>query len=170
MDFLQINHETKEEFQKIAETLFNEYAIQTYDSIYRIIELEVYWNSPKHIDKSTYTRTHVDPKAGDWFFHYSGVDIALKNETSGGYGGILLRSIIDLKNKNKLYKGPMVCSMRLFSGTNAFEDTIRTRLVPHYFEKLQTNTGPRIGLGKNALENDANKLQYRFYINPIYEA
>ncbi len=170
MNFLNIDYETKEEFLKIAETLFNEYAIQTHDSIYRITELEIYWNSPKHIDKSTYSRTHVNPKSGDWFFHYSGVDIALENKISGGYGGILLRSVIDLKYKNKLYKGPMVCAMRLFSCTNAFEETIKTRLVPHYFEKGQTNTGPRIGLGKNALENDANKLQYRFYINPVYEA
>ncbi len=61
----------------------------------------------------------------------------------------------------------MVCAMRLFSGTNAFKETIKTRLVPHSFDKRQTNTGQRIGLGKNALENDANNLQYRFFINPI---
>ena len=169
MDFLQINYETKEEFKEIANRLLNEYAIHTHDSIYRITELEVYWNSTKHVDKSTYCRTHVNPNSGDWFFHYSGVDIALKNETNGGYGGILIRNIIDIKNNNKLYKGPMVCAMRLFSGTNAFEQTIETRLIPYKFKKVKIESGARIGLGKNALINDANKLHYRFYINPINE-
>lgn len=165
MDFLDINEESIDEFQNIAEKLFNEYAIQTYDSIYRITELEIYWNSPKHIDKSTYSRTHVDPKSGDWFFHYSGVDIALKNETSGGHGGILLRSVYDLNNK-KIYKGPMVCAMRLFSGTNAFEDNIKTKVIPHTFQKAKTNSSERIGLGKNASDTGADKFQYRFFINP----
>ncbi|NOT93270.1 hypothetical protein [Ferruginibacter sp.] len=163
MDFLNITNETEIEFQEIATKLFNEYAIITHNSEYRILEMEFYWNSNTHIDKSTYTRTHVEPKSGEWFFHYSGVDIALENKTSGGYGGILLRSIYDLNNK-KVYKGPMVCAMRLFSGTNAFSDTIKTKIVPHNFTKTDIQKTERIGLGKNALENGANKLQYRFVI------
>jgi hypothetical protein len=72
-----------------------------------LIEIEFYWASPGHTDNSTYQRNHVDPKHGDWFFHYSGVDIALKNEILDGFGGILIRGIYSLK-ENKIYKGPMV--------------------------------------------------------------
>jgi hypothetical protein len=78
MELLKIEKET--EFENIAQILFDNYAIQTHSALYRFIEIEFYWNSPSHIDNSTYKRKHVDPKAGDWFFHYSGVDIALKNE------------------------------------------------------------------------------------------
>lgn len=166
MDFLNINNETEDEFKKIAEKLFNGFAIQTYDSLYRITELEFYWNSPNHIDDSTYQRKYVNPKSGDWFFHYSGVDIALKNENNGGYGGILLRSVYDLNSK-KLYKGPLVCAMRLFSGTNAFEDTIKTKIIQYEFPASELKNTERVGLGNNANKNGANKLLYRFFINHI---
>ena len=69
-DFLAIKEETEEEFQKIAEILFNRYAIQNKDSIYRLSEVEFYWNSPTHKDESTYTRKYVNPSRGEWFFHF----------------------------------------------------------------------------------------------------
>jgi hypothetical protein len=166
LDFLNITDESEKGFQFIAEKLFNEWAIQTHESVYRITEIEFYWNSKSHIDKSTYQRIHVNPKSGEWFFHYSGVDIALKNETNGGYGGILLRAVYDLKNK-KPYKGPMVCAMRLFSGTNAFIETIKTKIIPYTFSESEIKNSERIGLGKNAIENDAQKFQYRFLITNI---
>ena len=130
------------------------------------MDLEFYWNSKEHVDESTYKRIHVDPKNGDWFFHYSGVDIALRNETTGGHGGILIRSVYDVNNK-KLYKGPMVCAMRLFSGTNAFNDTIKTKIVPHSFQNEKINNSERIGLGNNAKSNGADKLLYRFFIEKV---
>ena len=42
MDFLKIEQETQEEFEKIARELMNNYAIKTNDSEYRIIEIEFY--------------------------------------------------------------------------------------------------------------------------------
>jgi|SRR5579871_3346353 len=166
MDFLNIINESEEGFKAIAKKLFNEFAIKTYNSTYRITEMEFYWNSTSHVDNTTYKRIHVNPKSGDWFFHYSGVDIALKNEESGGYGGILLRSVYDITN-DKLYKGPLVCAMRLFSGTNAFEDTIKTRIINHSFPETKIENDVRVGIGKNGIENEANKFQYRFFINHI---
>ena len=163
IDFLKIEHETEEEFEKIANELLNNCAIQNHDSIYRIIEIEFYWNSQNHKDDSTYQRKHIDPKNGDWFFHYSGVDIALKNENNG-YGGILIRSIYSLK-ETKLYKGPMVCSMKLFSGTSAFTESIKTKIIEHNFDKVEVHKSERIGLGENAKQSKTDKLNYRFYIN-----
>lgn len=131
--------------------------------MYRLIEIEFYWNSPNHVDNSTYKRKYVDPKAGDWFFHYSGVDIALKNEETGGYGGILIRSIYDIE-KEIIVKGPMVCCMKLFSENNAFSQSIKTQIVEHNFSKSKIEKRMRVGLGANAKENDADKLNYAFYI------
>jgi len=162
-DFLIIRQETEIEFEEIADRLFNDYAIQNHESIYRLIEIEFYWTSPRHIDFSTYQRKHVNPKQGEWFFHYSGVDIALRNDDIGGYGGILIRGIYDIKNK-KLFSGPLVCAMKLFSGTNVFGESIKTRIIQHKFDKKEVKKGTRIGLGENAKMSGTDKLNYRFNI------
>jgi hypothetical protein len=164
MDFFQIEQETEKEFELIADKLLNDYAIENHESVYRIIELEFYWTSLKHKDNCTYQRNHVNPRNGDWFFHYSGVDIALKNENSGGYGGILIRCIYSLKEK-KSYKGPMVCAMKLFSCTSAFSESIKTRIAEHEFKRAKVIRSARIGLGKNAVESNTDKLNYRFSIS-----
>jgi len=165
IDFFKIERETETEFETIADNLLNNCAIQNHESIYRLTDIEFYWTSPKHKDDSTYQRNHVNPKNGHWFFHYSGVDIALKNEEIGGFGGILIRGILSLK-ENKIYKGPMVCAMKLFSGTSAFCDSIQTRIIEHSFDKQPISKSTRIGLGKNAVECGSDKLNYRFMINP----
>jgi hypothetical protein len=58
----------------------------------------------------------------------------------------------------------MVCAMRLFSGTSAFETSIQTKMIQHTFPILDINISPRVGLGDNAKKNDADKLPYRFFI------
>ena len=78
LDFLKITQETEEEFRNIAEILFNNFAIQNNETKFRLTEIEFYWTSPTHKDESTYKRKYVNPSAGEWFFHYSGVDIATK--------------------------------------------------------------------------------------------
>lgn len=164
-DFLRIEFETEKEFDKIAHELLNNYAIENHESLYRLIEIEFYWNSPKHKDDSTYQRKRVDPNNGDWFFHYSGVDIALKNEKLGGYGGILIRGVYSLKERQS-FKGPMVCAMKLFSGTSAFSESIKTKIVEHEFDKKEIIKRPRLGLGNNAIESGTDLLDYRYSINP----
>lgn len=166
MDFLKITHETQAGFQNIADRLINQYAIKTHDSVFRMVDLEFYWDSQTHEDKSTYPRNHVNPKSGDWFFHYSGVDIALKNEN--GHGGILIRGIYDTNEKaeKRIYKGPMVCAMRLFSGTSAFKRSIRTRIIAHEFDRKELSQTQRKNLGQNAVASGTDQLNYRFFINP----
>jgi hypothetical protein len=162
--FLKIENETIDEFDSIAEKLLNHYAIQNHESLYRLTEIEFYWNSPTHSDESTYKRKHTDPENGDWFFHYSGVDIALKSEKLNGHGGILIRSVYCEKDQ-KVYKGPMVCAMKLFSGTSAFAKSIETRIVKHQFETRSIRKTPRVGLGKNAIEGVADLLEYRYKLD-----
>lgn len=163
MDFLQITDETEIGFKTIANILINQYAIQTHDSLFRMTDLEFYWDSQTHEDKSTYKRNYVDPKAGDWFFHYSGVDIALKNEN--GHGGILIRGIYDT-NEKRIYKGPMVCAMRLFSGTSAFNCSIQTQIIPREFNRKELSQTQRKNLGQNAVTSGTDQLNYRFFITP----
>lgn len=163
IDFLNIRQENEEEFKNIAEILFNEYAIKNKESVYRLTEIEFYWNSPNHNDKSTYERKYVNPQTGEWFFHYSGVDIALRNDDLKGFGGILIRAIKDI-NSGKPYKGPQVCVMKLFSEINAFSEDFYPKIIKHSFSKEQIVKTERIGLGKNAKESGFDKSTYRFII------
>ncbi|MBL7817059.1 MAG: hypothetical protein JNL70_18690 [Saprospiraceae bacterium] len=168
MEFLNVvfqsGNDLTDTFKKIAEKLFNEYAIETRYSIYRLVEIEFYWRSEEHDDNSVYRRVHIDPETGTWYFHYSGVDIALKDEVNGGFGGILIRSIYDIQSK-KLHKGPQVCAMKLFSGTSVFDNSFKTRLITYKFNETNPlKTIQRKGLGKNAEINDLHKREYNFYL------
>lgn len=128
------------------------------------MDIEFYWHSKNYPDKSTYGRKHADPRNGEWFFHYSGVDIALRNEKTGGFGGILIRGLYDV-NKKVRVTGPQVCAMKLFSGYDAFTESMTTRIIPYMFPSTEIQIGERIGLGKNAKENGSDKLKYRFWHN-----
>lgn len=165
LDFLNIQKETVEEFELIANKLLNEYAIQTHDATYRITEIEFYWNSEKFTDKCVYERKHVDPETGSWFFHYSGIDIALRNDELKGHGGILIRRIYNIESRDS-HSGPQVCTMKLFSGTSVFSKSIQTRIIAKKFEKKKLIKGPRVGLGENAKASGTDKLLYGFSIDP----
>jgi hypothetical protein len=89
----------------------------------------------------------------------------LNSEDLDGFGGILIRSIYSLKEK-KIYKGPMICAMKLFSGTSAFTESIKTKIIEYNFSKIEVQKSPRIGLGENAKKSGTDKLNYRFFINP----
>lgn len=163
LNFLKITKETEKEFKIIAETLFNQFAIKTKDGIYRLIEIEFYWRSSTHKDKSTYERKYVEPKQGEWFFHYSGVDIALRNDDIKGYGGILIRKIQNINTK-EVFKGPMVCSMKLFSGVHAFSEDFFPQIIEYEFSSKVVHNTERINLGKNAKDGGYDKQKYRFLI------
>ena len=93
------------------------------------------------------------------------MDIALRNEETGGFGGILIRSIFDIKAK-KIYKGPMVCSMKLFSGTNVFTESIKTKIIEYEFKKSIIKNNKRIGIGDNAKKSGTENLNYNYSVDP----
>lgn len=161
MNILKISENPSIRIPEIAQALFNNYAIQTKDAIYRLTEIEFYWHSSTHKDGSVYGRHHIDPKAGEWFFHYSGVDIALRN--AGGHGGILIRGLYNINTKERI-TGPQVCAMRLFSGYDAFNGAITTRIIERAFSPAETQCHIRKGLGKNAKDTGADQFKYRFVL------
>lgn len=165
MKFLHAFEESENGFRNIAQVLFDKYAIRTEGGEYRLVDIEFYWHSPTHQDKSTYDRRHVNPKTGEWLFHFSGVDIALRNEEGKGYGGILIRGIYD-PSKDKCIEGPLVCGMMLFSGHDAFSGETATRLVSCQFPSAEVKTSKRKGLGKNAKYGGFSEREYRFYHRP----
>ena len=164
LNFLKITKENESEFKEIALRLFQNYAIINHESTFRFVDVEFYWNSKTHQDNSTYKRKYVEPNNGEWFFHYSGVDIALRNNETGGYGGILIREIYDI-NKKEFYRGPMVCYMKLFSGTDAFSKSIKTQIIEKEFGLDSITPLIRVNLRENAKETGKDKAKYRFKAN-----
>ncbi len=93
-------------FKDIAKNLLNNFVIRKGDKLYRMVEIEFYYNltDTAHI---TYERM---TEAGEWFNHDFGVDLTFKsNEKS--YGGILIRSI---ECDEKFCNGPLKTRALLF--------------------------------------------------------
>jgi len=102
-----------ENFTYIADIILNHTLLMINGYPHRICEIEFYLNSESHPDE--YVHCHEDQtKKGTWYFHrynngtyknvtFKGLDIVLGSENI--YAGILIRSIIDIKQK-KLIEGP----------------------------------------------------------------
>ena len=145
-----------EEFLKIAKKLFEEYQIAKGDARYDFEEVEFYLYTENHKDNN-----HVYPricKAGEWFVHYSGVDLTF--QTLKEYnkitqcGGILIRRIKKVGKAS--IGGPLRCLMELFNGQD------NPILIKKERESVEPNTTPRIGIKNNDIQD---KRLYRFVID-----
>ncbi len=143
----------KTTFSEIADILlFHSYIKTEYDN-YRLLEIEFYFKNKNHEDKVTINR---EEKEGMWWLHDYGVDLSFKSEDTNDnddanfYGGILIRSMMTLKNdtqnEKELFFGPKNCCWELF-----------------YASALEQNTAPRI-----VIINNINKLPGEMAITKRY--
>lgn len=144
------------EFQKIAKKLFEEYQIAKGNTRYDFEEIEFYLYTEKHKDNN-----HVYPRlcqAGEWFVHYSGVDLTfqtlLEDKKITQCGGILIRRIKKVGEES--VGGPLRCLMELFNGQ---EEPI---LVKKQKQEIRFDATPRIGIKNNNVQDER---QYRFIVN-----
>lgn len=118
----QTSEEIHKYFSEVAKLLMNNYVISKRGINYEIIEIEFYFFSKKHQDIITYPR---GLKAGEWFFHQSGVDLTFESNTEQ-FGGILIRGIKRMIPRDKgdsrplLILGPQKCVDELWDAFNAF--------------------------------------------------
>ena len=136
-EYLESEGKLADKFADIAEILLKKVAIKKGNDLYYITDIEFYWFSDSHRDIITYPR---NTKAGEWFFHMSGVDIAfeswVKTEKAWLYdkkfltpdakfGGILLRGIKPIENGQPVDVKPLndhplnICN-KLFDQFDAF--------------------------------------------------
>lgn len=146
----------QKEFSDIAKNLFANYQIAKGNTRYDFEEVEFYLYTEKHRDNN-----HVYPRecqAGEWFVHYSGVDLTfqtLKEDNKMTQcGGILIRRIKKVGESS--VGGPLRCLMELFNGQ---EEPI---LVKKQKQEIRFEPTPRIGI-KN--DNEQDERQYRFVVN-----
>lgn len=157
-------------FNEVANLLMNNCVISKGDIRYEIVEIEFYLCSKFHPDVITYPRKL---KAGQWFFHQSGVDLTFESTSKDQFGGILIRGINRLTpraegdNRPLLILGPQKCVDELWGTFDAFgvDASDYPVIVPGevtHDEKIKTY--PRwIPLGKKTItkedEDDAKRLK-----------
>ena len=95
----------------------NGYVISKRGVEYEIIDIEFYLFTPEHQDVITYPR---DCKAGEWFFHQSGVDLTFAT-AENQFGGILIRGLREISEKGTKTIGPLKCVDLLWDKFSAFE-------------------------------------------------
>lgn len=143
----------QKEFSDIAKNLFEEYQIAKGNTRYDFEEIEFYLYTEKHRDNN-----HVYPRdcqAGEWFVHYSGVDLTFQTLKEGNKitqcGGILIRRIKKVGESS--VGGPLRCLMELFNGQ---EEPI---LVKKQKQEIRFESTPRIGI---ITDKVPDKCRYRF--------
>lgn len=161
LDGINNQIDLKKHFDDIAKYIFTNIEIHPYNdesNKYKIIEIEFYWNAPYHKDTPTNKR---QCNAGDICFFYGEkrrrADICFKSDKEH-YGGILLRSIKD--KKDKVTRGPNRVKNILFktgedkNGTATIDSIceINSITIDGYIEKM----------GRKNIKNEIYDYNYSF--------
>ena len=162
--------EVNEKFCNIADELFNNYCIKCGDEELYLAEVEFYYFESRKWNENwnyvTYPRNGY--KAGDFFYHLSGIDICFDSwysEDYGKYGGILIRAV--RTEEGVIIAGPLTCKDKILNTCN------ESKMLPYLCVKESDNHISRIAstyrtLGKEQTEEE-KKSEYRlcFYDNSI---
>lgn len=171
-------------FDKIAKILLNKVAIRKGEKIFYIKDIEFYLYENNHRDIVTYPRIC---KAGQWFFHPSGIDISFESSVDvksndyelfqpilnedAFFGGVLIRAIYPAdKAPSDACKynldGPHKVEWALFDSFDAFNEVtdfphlIECEHKIEYITKVRKNLKPK--------ENDYRK-KIETILNSYYE-
>ena len=132
----------EKKFQDLASILLHNVVILKGIKKYKLTDIEFYFYCPTHQDIITYPR---NSKAGEWFFHSSGVDLSFESNvpmrekastgklvpcltSDSAFGGILIRGIKHIgcfsDHQEEKYKlnGPMKVCEELFDKFDAFDN------------------------------------------------
>ena len=164
-DFLKepFNKGDKDWFQKeckeIADELFKKYYINCNNRKFYFAEIEFYYYEEGVWDddwnKVTYARDGY--KAGDLFYHLSGIDVCFNSQYKlkpVKFGGILIRAIKD-ENKN-IIAGPLNCKDEIL---NACKGKEMPKLIcdDSQMQDIEVLSTYR-ALGKNDIDKEKDRL------------
>lgn len=171
LDFLNLRSSNyKEEFERIAEKLCFECVLCANENKFAIVDVEFYYFSENdHPDPFVYSspskRNHL---MGEWFFHYSGIDITFgKGENRGG---ILIRGIKELKSSEYIIGTlkSMYAILNCFPSINSGKGLLLSLepnpslLIPK-LPKPELKKGARIGLEKDKKGNKVETYRAELY-------
>lgn len=160
--------EVHKEFKKIAKELFNNYGIKCGNKIFRFAEIEFYYYKKKDWQEIWNIATYYRNKnAGELFFHYSGVDICFQSDSRNEFGGILIRSLVEVDKDDKfvaLHKGPMICANLMLNSCKNEMPSIWEKVKALNYSEILSDF--RFGVDKDSQKYEKNKnLQLSFFIN-----
>lgn len=100
---LNNNIPINQQFDNLANEVFNQWILKVNQTTFKIIELEMYYYSKtlNHLDGFTHPHNRFEK---EFRFHHAGVDITF-NSNPNDYGGMLIRSIQNLNNQ-QITNGP----------------------------------------------------------------
>ncbi len=165
MEFIIDNRNIQDCFNRIAIQLFNNYDLQVNEKLYQLTEIEFYYFCEQHKDDYTYKH---DDEAGKLRFHYSGIDITLRSFDRIGYGGILIRGIKGINDKERI-KGPLLVVLELsrpfknifYSNTIKFITANPQRNYKEFEEIVKTE---RKNLKKVVVHDKFKNSKYRYLL------
>jgi len=156
-------------FDKIASFLFRNLQICAGNDNYTFAEIEFYYHSDElNLNNSIFNCTYPRVRnCGEFFWHYSGVDICFDSnynmDGNGNFGGILIRSLIKHGSEGGIIAGPMRCICELMNSCNSensapyladIEDEIRPKECLYSTIRYGVNDGD-------------NELNLCYYLDPI---
>ena len=105
----------QDKFTEIAKEMFSHIAIKAGEKYFKFIEVEFYYFKLGTFEGSLFNCTYPRTRdAGQFFWHYSGMDICFDSiEDDMAFGGILIRSIMN--EDGEIIAGPMRCSDELMN-------------------------------------------------------
>lgn len=162
---MQMTSNFDEEFYRIAESLFKNFAIKVGDIEYRFVELEFYLNIKDETKGITYKR---DTKAGEWLIHYSGFDLSFESSIKENfYGGILVRALTssdyDTEKKNYI-NGPLRCLLQVFKGINALDSNNMTPQIIESKSIKAEEIKELVVCTRHGIDEKRSKSKYRYTI------
>lgn len=154
-------------FEGLARTLFNKIDILAGNDRYSFAEIEFYYRNEIFNDgqyEITYPRTK---KAGNLFWHLSGIDICFesnmdKNNGKEHYGGILIRSIVKEKD-GSLITGPMCCSDELLNSCVGSSTNDSPAIIPILVDKEKELETDLKSTTRQGIEADKGGLEFCFF-------
>lgn len=147
------------DFKPLAEEIMNKICISNGAYIYHPIEIEFYiYDKEEHPDIHVYPRDNK--KAGDLFFHLSGMDICFESSIEDGrFGGILIRALE--REDGKRFGGPLTCKDEVLNSANA---RCVTKMCEKELSYSISNTKQRKGINKyEKKKDDYWDARYRFF-------
>jgi len=158
-------------FNDLAKYMFSNVTICAGGDNYTFVEIEFYYHDIKKFNKNIYNCTYPRTcKAGDFFWHNSGVDICFdskeknKEEDEEEYfGGILIRCL--MKNGKDIIAGPMRCANEL---RNSCNDKIIIKESKEDKENIdqKLHYTIRCGIKADEKQSENNLKRFCFYIEP----
>ena len=150
---------SEEGLNTLATRILNEICICNGKHKYHPIEIEFYiYDKEEHPDIHVYPRDNK--KAGDLFFHLSGMDICFESSIKDGrFGGILIRALE--REDGKRLGGPLTCKDEVLNSANA---RCVTKMCEKELSYSISNTKQRKGINKyEKKKDDYWDAKYRFF-------